>query len=87
MNRIGFQCNAVFRERSDPMCRIHAARVEKTVVLRKRVTIIEEFEPSKQDEVLDKKETRLTLRTALKRLVIIGGIASIRAFFKSAVSW
>jgi hypothetical protein len=69
------------------MSRIHASRVKKTAVLRKRVTIIEEFEPSKPDEVPDKKETPITLKTALKRLVIIGGIGSIRALFKSAVFW
>jgi hypothetical protein len=67
------------------MSRIHMSSVEKTAVLRKRTTIIEEFGPSKLDEVPDKKETRITLRTVLKRLVLIGGIGSIRALFKSAI--
>jgi hypothetical protein len=65
------------------MSRIRASRRKKPAVLRKRVTIIEEFEPSKPDEVPDKKEPTITSGTAL----IIYGIGIIWALFKSAVFW
>jgi hypothetical protein len=76
-----------FRERSDRMSKIHASKVEQTAVLRERVIIIEKFEASKLDEAAGKKQTRITLRTVLNRLVLIGAIESIRRLFKSAAFW
>jgi hypothetical protein len=63
------------------MSNIHVPDVDKAAALRKRVTIIEEFESRRLDEVPEKKERGTTFAAFVKRLMLICSIESIRRLF------